>query len=83
LFNPLKYNRAARILVIIIIIIIIPSSILAINYLPTLIRIYNDIFQAPYLYQSDDNNLRIELFADGLDQPTRMTFVYEYTIIVM
>jgi glucose/arabinose dehydrogenase len=82
LFNPLD-KRAARIPVIIIIIIIIPSSILAINYLPTLIRIYNDIFQAPYLYQIADNNLRIELFADGLAQPTSMTFVDEDTILVL
>ena len=56
---------------------------MAINYLPTLIRIYNDIFQAPYLYQSADNNLRIELFADGLAQPTSMTFVDEDTILVL
>ena len=82
MFNPLD-KRAARIPVIIIIIIIIPSSILAINYLPTLIRIYNDIFQAPYLYQIADNNLRIELFADGLAQPTSMTFVDEDTILVL
>lgn len=81
MFNPLD-KRAARILVIIII-IIIPSSILVINYLPTLIRIYNDIFQAPYLYQSADNRLRIELFADGLAQPTSMTFVDEDTILVL
>jgi hypothetical protein len=81
LFNPLD-KRAARIPVIIII-IIIPCSILAINYLPTLIRIYNDIFQAPYLYQIADNNLRIELVADGLAQPTSMTFVDEDTILVL
>lgn len=56
---------------------------MAINYLPTLIRIYNDIFQAPYLYQIADNNLRIELFADGLAQPTSMTFVDEDTILVL
>jgi aldose sugar dehydrogenase len=56
---------------------------LAINYLPTLIRIYNNIFQAPYLYQSADNNLRIELFANGLAQPTSMTFVDEDTILVL
>ncbi|MGE5661144.1 MAG: PQQ-dependent sugar dehydrogenase [Ignavibacteriales bacterium] len=51
--------------------------------MPTLIRIYNDIFQAPYLYQSADNRLRIELFADGLAQPTSMTFVDEDTILVL
>lgn len=56
---------------------------MVINYLPTLIRIYNDIFQAPYLYQSADNRLRIELFADGLAQPTSMTFVDEDTILVL
>ncbi len=56
---------------------------MAINYLPTLIRIYNDIFQAPYLYQIADNNLRIELVADGLAQPTSMTFVDEDTILVL
>jgi len=56
---------------------------LAINYLPTLIRIYNDTFQAPYLYQIADNNLRIELVADGLAQPTSMTFVDEDTILVL
>ena len=56
---------------------------MAINYLPTLIRIYNDIFQAPYIYQIADNNLRIELVADGLAQPTSMTFVDEDTILVL
>ncbi len=56
---------------------------MAINYLPTLIRIYNDKFQAPYLYQIADNNLRIELVADGLAQPTSMTFVDEDTILVL
>ena len=56
---------------------------MAINYLPTLIRIYNYIFQAPYIYQIADNNLRIELVADGLAQPTSMTFVDEDTILVL
>ena len=82
MFNPLKNNRAARILVIIIM-IIIPSSILAINYLPALIRFYNEISQAPYIYQSDDNDLRIEFFIDGLAQPTSMTFVDQNTILVL
>jgi len=82
LLNLLKDNKVARILVIIII-IIIPSSILAIHYLPTLIRFYNEISHAPYLYQSDDNDLRIELFADGLTQPTSMTFADEDTILVL
>jgi aldose sugar dehydrogenase len=82
LFIPFNINRTSRILAIIII-IIVPTSILAVNYLPTLIRIYNDIFQAPYLYQNSDNNLRIELFVDGLVQPTSMTFVDEDTILVL
>ncbi len=82
MFNPLENNRVARILVIIII-IIIPSSLLVINYFPTSSRIYSEISQAPYLYQSDDNDLRIELYADGLSQPTSMTFVDEDTILVL
>jgi aldose sugar dehydrogenase len=81
LFNPLN-NSAARIPVIIML-IVIPCSLLIINYLPTLVRIYNDVFQDPYLYQSADNNLRIELIADGLAQPTSMTFVDENTILVL
>lgn len=84
MFNLLKNNRSARIFVIIIlIIIIIPSSILALSYLPSLIRFYDEISQAPYIYQSDDNDLKIELFADGLAQPTSMTFVDENTILVL
>ena len=85
MFNLLKNNRSARIFVIIIliIIVIIPSSILALNYLPSLIRFYDEISQAPYIYQSDYNDLKIELFADGLVQPTSMTFVDENTILVL
>ena len=56
---------------------------MAINYLPALIRFYNELSQAPYLHQSDDNDLRIELFTDGLAQPTSMTFVNENTILVL
>lgn len=82
MFNILKNNRAARLLAIIII-IIIPSSILAINYLPALIQIYNELSQAPFIYQSDDNDLRIELFTDGLAKPTSMTFVDNDTILVL
>lgn len=82
MFNILKNNRAARLLAVIII-IIIPSSILAINYLPALIQIYNELAQAPFIYQSDDNDLRIELFIDGLAKPTSMTFVDNDTILVL
>lgn len=81
MFNILN-NRAARLLAVIII-IIIPSSILAINYLPALIQIYNELAQAPFIYQSDDNDLRIELFIDGLAKPTSMTFVDNDTILVL
>lgn len=66
-----------------IIIIIIPSLVLAINYLPTFTRFYSEISQTPYLYQSDDSDLRIELFTDGLAQPTSMTFVDRDTILVL
>jgi aldose sugar dehydrogenase len=82
LFNILKYNRAARLLALIII-IIIPISILSINYLPALVQIYNELSQAPIIYQSDDNDLRIELFTDGLAKPTSMTFVDNDTILVL
>ncbi|MGH9988547.1 MAG: hypothetical protein ACRD8W_31835, partial [Nitrososphaeraceae archaeon] len=82
MFNVLKNNRAARLLAVIII-IIIPSSILAINYLPALIQIYNEMAQAPFIYHSDDNGLRIELFTDGLAKPTSMTFVDNDTILVL
>jgi aldose sugar dehydrogenase len=82
LFNILKYNRAARLLVLIII-ITIPISILSINYLPALVQIYNELSQAPIIYQSDDNDLRIELFTDGLAKPTSMTFVDNDTILVL
>jgi glucose/arabinose dehydrogenase len=82
LFNILKNNRAARLLAIIII-IIIPISILSINYLPALVQIYNELSQAPLIYQSDDNDLRIELFTDGLAKPTSMTFVDNDTILVL
>lgn len=82
MFNILKNNRAARLLAIIII-IIIPISILSINYLPALIQIYNELSQAPLIYQNDDNDLRIELFTDGLAKPTSMTFVDNDTILVL
>lgn len=82
MFNILKYNRAARLLVLIII-ITIPISILSINYLPALVQIYNELSQAPIIYQSDDNDLRIELFTDGLAKPTSMTFVDNDTILVL
>jgi glucose/arabinose dehydrogenase len=82
LFNILKYNRAARLLVLIII-ITIPISILSINYLPALVQIYNELSHAPIIYQSDDNDLRIELFTDGLAKPTSMTFVDNDTILVL
>jgi glucose/arabinose dehydrogenase len=82
LFNILKNNRAARLLAIIII-IIIPISILSINYLPALIQIYNELSQAPLIYQNDDDDLRIELFTDGLVKPTSMTFVDNDTILVL
>ena len=82
MFNILKYNRAARLLALIII-IIIPISILSINYLPALVQIYNELSQAPLIYQSDDNDLRIELFTDGLAKPTSMTFVDNDTILVL
>ena len=82
MFNILKNNRAARLLAIIII-IIIPISILSINYLPALVQIYNELSQAPLIYQSDDNDLRIELFTDGLAKPTSMTFVDNDTILVL
>jgi glucose/arabinose dehydrogenase len=82
LLNLLRNSRATRILVIIII-IIIPSSLLVINYFPTLLRIYSEISQVPYLYQSDDRGLRIELYANGLAQPTSMTFVDEDTLLVL
>jgi len=39
--------------------------------------------QAPLIYQSDDNDLRIELFTDGLAKPTSMTFVDNDTIMVL
>jgi glucose/arabinose dehydrogenase len=39
--------------------------------------------QAPIIYQSDDNDLRIELFTDGLAKPTSMTFVDNDTILVL
>jgi glucose/arabinose dehydrogenase len=83
LFNLLKNNRSARFLVIIILIIIIPSSILAINYLPSLIRFYDEISQTPYIYQTSDNDLKIQLFTGGLSQPTSMTFVDKDTILVL
>lgn len=73
---------AARLLAIIII-IIIPISILSINYLPALIQIYNELSQAPLIYQNDDDDLRIELFTDGLAKPTSMTFVDNDTILVL
>jgi glucose/arabinose dehydrogenase len=73
---------AARLLAIIII-IIIPISILSINYLPALIQIYNELSQAPLIYQNDDDDLRIELFTDGLVKPTSMTFVDNDTILVL
>ena len=79
--NLLENNKARRILFIVI--ILIPSLILAINYLPAFTQFYNEISQTPYLYQSDDNGLRIELFADGLAQPTSMTFVGKDTILVL
>lgn len=82
MFNILKNNRAARLLAIITI-IIIPISILSINYLPALIQIYNELSQAPLIYQNDDNDLRIELFTDGLAKPTSMTFVDNDTILVL
>ncbi|MGB7961250.1 MAG: PQQ-dependent sugar dehydrogenase [Nitrososphaeraceae archaeon] len=82
MFNILKYNRAARLLVLIII-ITIPISILSINYLPALVQIYNELSHAPTIYQSDDNDLRIELFTDGLAKPTSMTFVDNDTILVL
>ena len=82
MFNILKNNRAARLLAIIII-IIIPISILSINYLPALVQIYNGLSQTPIIYQSDDNDLRIELFTDGLAKPTSMTFVDNDTILVL
>lgn len=82
MFNILKNNRAARLLAIIII-IIIPISILSINYLPALIQIYNELSQAPLIYQNDDDDLRIELFTDGLAKPTSMTFVDNDTILVL
>ncbi|MFZ1877069.1 MAG: PQQ-dependent sugar dehydrogenase [Nitrososphaeraceae archaeon] len=82
MFNILKYNRAARLLVLIII-ITIPISILSINYLPALVQIYNELSHAPIIYQSDDNDLRIELFTDGLAKPTSMTFVDNDTILVL
>jgi glucose/arabinose dehydrogenase len=81
LSNLLENNKARRILFIVI--ILIPSLILAINYLPAFTQFYNEISQTPYLYQSDDNGLRIELFADGLAQPTSMTFVGKDTILVL
>ena len=82
MFNHLeKHNRVGRILFIIIIISL--GTILAITYLPTLNRFYKELSQIPYLYQSDDDNLRIELFAHGLAQPTSMTFVDEDTILVL
>jgi aldose sugar dehydrogenase len=78
LFSLFKVTR-----ILIIFIIIISSSILAFSYLPTLIPFYNETSQGPYIYQRDDNNLKIELFADGLAQPTSMTFVDEDTILVV
>ncbi len=39
--------------------------------------------QAPFIYHSDDNGLRIELFTDGLAKPTSMTFVDNDTILVL
>ncbi|HZD34732.1 MAG TPA: PQQ-dependent sugar dehydrogenase [Nitrososphaeraceae archaeon] len=51
--------------------------------MPAFTQFYNEISQTPYLYQSDDNGLRIELFADGLAQPTSMTFVGKDTILVL
>lgn len=39
--------------------------------------------QAPLIYQNDDNDLRIELFTDGLAKPTSMTFVDNDTILVL
>ena len=83
MFNLLKNNRSARILVIIILIIIIPSSILAINYLPSLIRFYDEISQTPYIYQTTDNDLKIQLFTGGLSRPTSMTFADKDTILVL
>lgn len=72
-----------RLLVIIVIIIIIPISILTINYLPSLIQSYYSSSQGPFIYQSDDNDLRIEPFTNGLAQPTSMTFVDDDTILVL
>jgi aldose sugar dehydrogenase len=70
-------------LVIIVIIIIIPISILTINYLPSLIQFYHASSQGPFIYQSEDNDLRIEPFTNGLDQPTSMTFVDDHIILVL
>jgi aldose sugar dehydrogenase len=72
-----------RLLVIIVIIIIIPISILTINYLPSLIQFYHASSQGPFIYQSEDNDLRIEPFTNGLDQPTSMTFVDDHIILVL
>jgi aldose sugar dehydrogenase len=74
-------KRAARLLIIII--IIVPGFILANNYLPEIIRIFNELSQIPFIYQSSDDELSIELFADGLAQPTSMTFTDDNTILVL
>ena len=51
--------------------------------MPALIGFYHEIPQAPYIYRSGNNDLRIELFTEGLARPTSMTFADEDTILIL
>jgi glucose/arabinose dehydrogenase len=70
-------------LLIIIIIIIIPTVLLAKNYLPEITGMFNESSQIPVILESNNDDLRIELFAAGLNQPTSMTFADNNTILVL
>lgn len=60
------------------------GSIVITYYLPQITRIYNELSQiSPFIYQNSNDDLLIELVADGLAQPSSMTFVDDNTILVL
>lgn len=67
----------------VIIIIMGSGSIVITYYLPQITRIYNELSQTPFIYQNSNDDLLIELVADGLAQPSSMTFVDDDTILVL
>jgi glucose/arabinose dehydrogenase len=81
LLNIFAEKRVASLFVIII--ATISGSILVNYYLPQITRLYNELSQAPFIYQSSNNDLLIELVADGLAHPSSMTFVDDDTILVL